>query len=385
MNSLISLFRIPTEIIYGFGSIKKVGEVVSNLAASPVLVVTDHGVREAGLLDLVLEPLRDSGVKYEIFADVEPNPSVDTVGKGLHLLKKSGCQAIVAVGGGSPLDTGKAIGLLAANGGSILDYEGADRVPANSLPLVAIPTTAGTASEVTINIVITDHSRNYKLTIVSTRAAARAAILDPLMTRSMPPKLTAATGLDALVHAIESYTSLMAYPLTEALALESVRLISEHLRPAVFNGNNLAARDAMLMGSLLAGLAFNNTRLGNAHAMSHPLSAYSDIPHGVANAILIPHIMEYNVPACPGRFARIAAVMGVRTEGLTTMEAAYAAVAAVWKLNDCVGIPKSMGEVGAEKDLIPAMARDAMKSGNILVNPRTTVIDDIINLYEKAF
>lgn len=385
MNDLISLFRVPTEIIYGFGSVKKTGEVVRNLTAGPVLVVTDQGVRDAGLLETVLEPLRESGVNYEIFADVEPNPSVETVEKGLQLLKESGCSGIVAVGGGSPLDAGKAIGLLAANGGSILDYEGADRVPAASLPLVAIPTTAGTASEVTINIVITDHARNYKLTIVSTRTAARAAILDPLLTRSMPAKLTAATGLDALVHAIESYTSLMAYPVTEALALESVRLISEHLRPAVFNGNNLAARDAMLMGSLLAGMAFNNTRLGNAHAMSHPLSAYSGIPHGVANAILIPHVMEFNVPACPGKFAAIAAAMGVNTGGLTAMEAACAAVSAVQKLNADVGIPGSLAEVGAQKDLIPAMAKDAMKSGNILVNPRATAIDDLIKLYEKAF
>lgn len=385
MNDLISLFRVPTEIIYGFGSVKKTGEVVRNLTAGPVLVVTDPGVRDAGLLETVLEPLRECGVNYEIFAAVEPNPSVETVETGLRLLKENGCRGIVAAGGGSPLDVGKAIGLLAANGGSILEYEGADRVPAASLPLVAIPTTAGTASEVTINIVITDHARNYKLTIVSTRTAARAAILDPLLTRSMPAKLTAATGLDALVHAIESYTSLMAYPITEALALESVRLISEHLRLAVFNGNNLAARDAMLMGSLLAGLAFNNTRLGNAHAMSHPLSAYSDIPHGVANAILIPHVMEFNVPACPGKFAAIAAAMGVNTAGLTAMEAACAAVGAVQKLSADVGIPVNLTGVGAQKDLIPAMAKDAMKSGNILVNPRVTAVEDLIKLYEKAF
>jgi len=258
-------------------------------------------------------------------------------------------------------------------------------VPNPSIPVVAVPTTAGTASEVTINIVITDHSRNYKLTIVSVKTAAKVAILDPLLTQSMPSSLTAATGLDALVHAIESYTSLMAYPISEVLALESIRLISTNLRPAVFNGNNLAARDAMLMGSLLAGMAFNNTRLGNAHAMSHPLSACFNIPHGVSNAVLIPHVMEFNLPAAPNKFINIAVAMGENIEGLNRMEAAKAAVNAVWRLNQDIGIPKTLTELGAKKDAIQAMAEDAMKSGNILVNPRKTRIEDIISLYEKSF
>ncbi|KKM09786.1 hypothetical protein SY88_16415 [Clostridiales bacterium PH28_bin88] len=385
MVDRVSLFRIPTEIMYGFGSIKKLGEVATGLGAQKVLIVTDSGVRNAGLLDLVTAPLEKSGIDFEVFADVEPNPSVETVEKGQSLLKEAGCQAIVAVGGGSPLDTGKAIGLLAANGGRITDYEGADKVPHASLPVVAVPTTAGTASEVTINIVITDHSRNYKLTIVSPKTVARVALLDPIMTQSMPPEVTAATGLDALVHAIESFTSLMAYPVAESLALEAIRLISNNLRQAVFNGKNFTARDNMLMGSLMAGLAFNNTRLGNAHAMSHPLSAYFDIPHGVANAILIPYVMEFNVPSAPEKFALIAEAMGESTSGLNTMEAACSAVTAVTKLNRDIGIPQSLSDVGAKQNVILEMAQDAMKSGNILVNPRTTNIEDIITLYNKAF
>lgn len=385
MNNFISLFRIPTEIIYGFESVKRLNGVVGGLGVKKVLVVTDQGVVAAGLLDKVVAPLREAAVEFEVFADVEPNPSVETVDKGLRLLKQAGCGAIVAVGGGSPLDVGKAVGVMAANGGSILDYEGVDKVPNPSIPVVAVPTTAGTASEVTINIVITDHSRNYKLTIVSVKTAAKVAILDPLLTRSMPSSITAATGLDALVHAIESYTSLMAYPISEVLALESIRLISANLRPAVFNGNNLAARDAMLMGSLLAGMAFNNTRLGNAHAMSHPLSACFNIPHGVSNAVLIPHVMEFNLPAAPNKFINIAVAMGENIEGLNRMEAAKAAVNAVWRLNQDIGIPKTLTELGAKKDVIRAMAEDAMKSGNILVNPRNTRIEDIISLYEKSF
>ncbi|MDI3535158.1 MAG: hypothetical protein PWQ82_1523 [Thermosediminibacterales bacterium] len=384
MFNKVSLFRIPTEIRYGFGVAKTVGEVVSSLGSDKVLIVTDKGVINAGLLEGIEESLKANKISYEIYDEIEPNPSIQTVEKGLEKLKSMEAGVIIAVGGGSSLDTGKTIGFLATNGGKVPDYEGADKIAKFPLPVIGIPTTAGTGSEVTINVVITDRERKYKITVVSPKTACRVALIDPEMTKSMPPKLTASTGMDALTHAIESYTSLMSYPVAATLALESIKLISKNLRLAVFNGDNLQARDNMLMGCLLASMAFNNTRLGNAHAMSHPLSGFFDVPHGVANAILLPHIMEFNAIAQPDRFIEIAKAMGENVDGLTELEAAYKAVEAVKKLSKDVGIPEKLSDVGVKEEAIEDMAKDAMKSGNILVNPRKTNINDVIELYKKA-
>ena len=380
----MSFFRCPTEVIYGFNSVKRLGEVLADLKVMKVLLVTDKGVRAAGILDVVADQIKGAGISFEVFEEVEPNPSVETVEKAFGVFMESKCEAIVAVGGGSPLDVGKAVGILGANGGSILEYEGVEKAKNVSAPVIAIPTTAGTGSEVTIYLVITDQKRSYKFTIVSKKAAAKVAILDPMLTTSMPPSLTASTGMDALVHAIESYTSLMSNPISEALAIKAIQLISANLRPAVFNGRDLTARDAMLMGSLLAGMAFNNTRLGNAHAMSHPVSAYFGVPHGVANAILIPYVMEFNLPAVPQKFKEIARAMGCNVDGLSAMGAAKAAVVAIWELLEDLGLPKKLSEVGVKEEAVSAMADDAMKSGNVLVNPRTTTREDILKIYRQA-
>ncbi len=385
MNSQVSRYHVPTKVIYGIGAITQNVDLASSMNINSFLVVTDPGIEAAGLLENMTEQLKKGGISCHVFSDVEANPSVATVDKGLKVLQECNCDGILAVGGGSPLDVGKAIGTLATNGGSISDYEGVDKVSKDSLPMIAVPTTAGTASEITINIVINDPSRNYKLTVVSQRCAAKVAILDPELTLTLPTSLTASTGLDALVHAIESYTSLMSFPVSEALALKAISLISSNLRQAVYNGSNLEARNNMLMGSYLAGLAFNNTRLGNCHAMSHPLSAFFNTPHGVTNAILIPHIMEFNVMAVPDRFAVIAEHMGEDISGNTLWQAASKAVSAVRQLNEDVAIPQNLDMVGAKREYINTMAKDAMKSGNILVNPRKTRIEDIIALYEKAF
>ncbi|WP_366922231.1 iron-containing alcohol dehydrogenase [Metallumcola ferriviriculae] len=381
----ISFFKNPTEIIYGQGSIVELGDICSGLGSAKVLIVTDAGVVNAGLLEKVKKPLEEKGIAIQIFSDVEPNPSLETVNKGLAKQKDFGAEVIVAVGGGSPIDVAKGIGILATNGGNLLDYEGANKVSKPALPIVAIPTTAGTGSEVTIFAVITDRTRKYKLTVASPNCACKVALLDPLLTVSMPRQLTASTGMDALVHAIESYTSLMAYPISEALALEAIKLISGNLRQAVYNGNNLEARDKMLMGSLLAGMAFNNTRLGNGHAMSHPLGGFFDIPHGIANSILIPHVMEFNLFGSPEKFLKIAEAMGEPMANLTQMDAAYRAVIGVKRLIADVGIPNALSEVAVTEDAFEPMAQDAMKSGNIQVNPRETKLDDVINIFKRAY
>ncbi|MCL4458292.1 MAG: iron-containing alcohol dehydrogenase [Chloroflexi bacterium] len=380
----LSFFRTPTSVIYGIGAAQKAGEAVRNFGVGKVLLVTDKGVSEAGLTNGVKSSLRTAGMKFAIFDKVEPNPSIETVEAGLLALRESAAEIIVGVGGGSVIDTSKAIAILATNGGRISDYEGVDKVPQPALPVIGLPTTAGTGSEVTINVVVTDRVRKFKFTIVSPNAAARLAILDPLLTVSMSPRLTAAVGIDTLAHAIESYVSLASYPVTESLALGAIRLVACNLPTAVAHGDDLQARDNMLMACLMASLAFSNTRLGNCHAMSHPLGGYFDIPHGIANAILLPHVMEFNLTSVPQKFIDIAVAMSEEVAGLPVEEAAFKAVSAVKHLCEQIGIPGTLREVGVQPEAIPAMAQDAMKSGNILVNPRKTELGDIVRLFEKA-
>lgn len=376
-------FKNPTEVIYGFNAVDQLTSIIKQQGFQRIMIITDPGILKAGLLEEVKKRIPE-GLEVALYDQVEPNPSIGTCEKALSVLTGIKAEVIVAVGGGSAIDVAKAVGVLATNGGNIAEYEGADRFAQPILPLVAIPTTAGTASEVTVFTVITDVAREYKLTVAGYKLAPRWALVDPLMTTTMPKQVTASTGLDALVHAIESYTSQMASPLSKALAREGIRLISSNLRQAVYNGGNLEARDTMLMGSLLAGLAFSNTRLGNCHAMSHPVSAMFGVPHGVANSILMPHIMEFNALSVPELFADIAADMGEVLENLTLIEKAWKAVESFKQLSMDVGIPQRLSDFKVASSRIEEMARDAMKSGNIAVNPRKTQIEDIIQLYERA-
>ncbi|WP_180954337.1 iron-containing alcohol dehydrogenase [Bacillus sp. M6-12] len=378
-------FNCPTEIVFGCNSIQKIPEIILKEGFKRVLIICDEGIENAQILDLVLEQVQKSGVECNVFSNVEANPSTTTIEAGMKVYESSKPDLLIGLGGGSPIDTAKAIGILATNGGSITDYEGIDKFRNQSLPLMAIPTTSGTASEVTVFTVITDPYNEYKLTVGGRKLAARWAIVDPELTLTLPPKLTASTGLDALVHAIESYTSKMAYPLSEVLALEAIRVISSNLRQAVFSGDNLIARSAMMYGSLVAGLAFNNTRLGNVHAMSHPLSAKFHVPHGIANSILLPHVMEYNLPSVPEKFIEIAKAMGeVHDTNKPIMFNANKAIEAVKKLAEDINIPINFSEYEIKEEDIFTMALDAMKSGNIQVNPRTTKIEDIKMLYKKT-
>ncbi|OJF17002.1 MAG: hypothetical protein A6D91_10790, partial [Bacillaceae bacterium G1] len=376
MNGGFGYFRNPTQVSYAMGVAKTCRQIIDTHQFKSILIITDPGVRRAGLVDSVTEQL--SGLSYAIFDQVEPNPTVANCDNALKVLREIQADLVIAIGGGSPIDVAKAVCMLATNGGSVVDYEGIDKFRNDILPLMAIPTTAGTASEVTSFAVITDEARQYKLTVGSVKLTPRWALVDPELTRTMPKSITAATGLDALVHAIESYTSKMANGMTKPLAREAIRLISSSLRQAVYDGDNMVARDRMMLGSLLAGLAFNNTRLGNCHALSHPVSAIYHVPHGVANAILIPHVMEFNAYAVPELFADIAADMGQNLDGLTMMEKAYAAVEAVADLARDIGIPERLSEYNVEEDQIERMAKDAMLSGNIAGNSRKKTIEDVI-------
>lgn len=386
MHSITSFqFNLNPDLFFGEGALSNIPEVITKNHFNRVMIICDEGIEKAKILELVLQQVRKTNVECSVFSNVEANPTTETVEAGMHLLERFKPDLLIGVGGGSPIDVAKAISMLATNGGRITDYEGIDQFSNTPLPLLAIPTTAGTGSEVTVFTVITDTSTEYKLTVGGKSLAPNWAILDPSLTLTLPPALTAATGLDALVHAIESYTSTMANVLTETLALEAIRTIASNLRQAVFNGENSSARGAMLYGSLLAGIAFNNTRLGNVHAMSHPLSAIYNVPHGVANSVLLPHVMRFNLPAAPEKFANIARAMGEYIDpNQPIMDNAYKAVIAVERLSQDIHIPKDFAEYNIRESDLVSMAEDAMKSGNILVNPRKTKIEDILSLYKQA-
>lgn len=377
-------FRQPAFVRYGFGVSSAAGEETRELGLARVLVVTDEGVRGAGLLDGVVASLEEADVAYEIFDEVEPNPSVETVEAALAHLQEMEADGVVAIGGGSSMDTGKTAAFLTTNGGKVTDYAGVGKVKVPGIPCIAIPTTAGTSSEVTNNTVVTDHSQHYKFGIVSPNAAATRALIDPGLTTTMPPTLTAATGMDALTHALESYTTKGAYLLTEALALEAIRLIGRWLPVAVEDGEDRRARERMMMACLLGGIAFNNSWLTNVHAMSHPVSAWYDTPHGVANAILLPHVMAFNVDYAPEKFADVARALDADTTGMSTEEAAHTSVEKVRTMNRQLSIPPNLSSVGVDREHIPDMATDAMKSGNVKLNPRPTGYEDVVALFEEA-
>ncbi len=377
-------FESPARLIFGPGAVGTFPELVKGFGAR-ALVVSDPGVARAGILDRVLGLLRDAQVSADAFTSVEPNPSVETVEAAYAQYRTSDAEFVVAAGGGSSMDVAKVVAALAAHGGVVRDYEGIGKVPGPVVPSVAIPTTAGTGSEVTVFAVITDRQRKFKMTIGSPFLVPQVAICDPELTVSMPKPLTAATGMDALTHGIESFINTTVNPIAKTLALEAVRLIGGALRTAYRTGSDLQARSTMLLGSTMAAMAFTRTRLGNVHAMSHPLGAVFDVPHGVANAILLPYVMAWNLPSCMKTYPQIGGAMGEAVDGRPAEQASQRAVDAVRGLSRDVGIPERLRDVGVTRDAIPALATDAMKSGNVLVNPRPTTYEDIVQLFETAY
>jgi len=317
------------------------------------------------------------------YLEVKPNPTVAIVDEAVELYKKSGATSIIALGGGSPMDVAKAVGVLAVYGGKITEYEGAHRVPGPITPIIAIPTTAGTGSEVTAFSVITDEVRNYKLTVFSYELLPKYAILDPELIMTAPASIAAACGIDALIHAMEAYVSRDSSLFSDAMAEKAMELIGANIRRFVANRKDEGAACAMMAGSNFAGIAFAWARLGNVHAMSHPVSAFFGVPHGVANSILLPVIAQYNAMADHGRYEKIYNYISVEKEPVQHFKPAML-VEEIRKLNEELGIPSCLSEVGVTEDKIPQMAEDAMKSGNIAANPRSSTLQDIINLYHQA-
>lgn len=377
-------FSVPQNITFGAGALDKIPEAASRMKAAKAFIVSGPHLNKTGLVDLIASKLKEAGIESDRFTETEGNPSTDTVEKAAAKLASSGADMIVAFGGGSPLDVAKAVAVLGKYGGSITDYEGVGKVPGPVVPMLAIPTTAGTGSEVTSFSVITDHSRNYKLTVGSTYLLPEAVILDPGLIATVPEKTAAYCGVDAMVHALESYISLAASPFSDMCALQALELIGRNIRAYVADRRNAAAAEGMLLGSLFAGIAFSHARLGDVHAMSHPVSAFFDVPHGLANAVLLPTVVEFNAVEDIGKYYEIykrVAQIAVSKDSFTSSML----VNELKAINESLGIPGSLKKVGVDERKFDAMADDAMKSGNITVNPRKTTVEDIIKLYKTAY
>lgn len=371
-------------IVSGMDRSRTLATILEELGVERPMIVTDETLVEVGALEPALESLEGASVPYSLFAEVEPNPRSVTVERGAARVEEDGIDGIVAVGGGSSLDAGKAIALLAPNGGEWADYGGTPDADHPSLPTVCAPTTVGTGSEVTPGTVITDNERDVKVTTRAEELFADVALLDPALLESLPPRVTAATGMDSLTQAIEAYVNPEANPITDALALEAVRLIGRSLRPAVA-GTDLEALAELQVATVMEGVAFHNAGLGLVHGMSEPVSGAFHTGHGITNAVLLPVVLEFNLIACPDRYARLAEAVGVRTDGLSTREAAGAFVDAIDELGDDVGIPDGLEDLGVDREAIPELADEAVDHGNSLENPRVASRDEILELYERAF
>jgi alcohol dehydrogenase len=373
-------FSIPQNITFGSGSLKKLPEIAKGLGKTKAYIISGPHLKKIGMVEKCRAALKLEGIESESFTETEGNPSTETVDRAVEGLKASGADFIVAFGGGSPLDVAKAVALLAAYGGKITEYEGSGKVPGPVVPMIAIPTTAGTGSEVTAFSVITDHSRNYKLTVFSKYLIPAYAILDPELIKTVPAETAAACGVDALIHALEAYVSLGASPFSDILAKEALSLIGKSIRKYVADRSDIEACESMMTGSLFAGIAFSHARLGDVHAMSHPVSAFFDVPHGVANAILLPAIVEFNLCEAKDKYHYI--YNCISNNPLPEEEFKANMLAPELRiLNYELGIPANLSEVGVKSRAFDAMAADALKSGNIAVNPRKTEKSDIIDLY----
>ena len=377
-------FKIPQTIEFGMGSLKKLPEMLADSKSTSVMLVSDRGLEAIGVVKKVQDIIEAAGIKCTSYLDVKPNPTVDIVNEAAALYAECGATCLVALGGGSPMDVSKAVGILAVHGGKIADYEGAHKVPGPIAPIIAIPTTAGTGSEVTASAVITDEERNFKMSVFTYHNIPKYAILDPELIMTAPASIAAACGVDALIHAMEAYLSTAATPFSDAMAEKAMELIGANLRRFVANRKDEEAACAMMLGSNFAGISFAWARLGDIHSMSHPVSAYYHVAHGVANAVLMPTVMEFNAIADHGRYEKIYNYIRTSKGPVTNFEPMML-VEEVKKLNKDLGIPEGLRAVGVDSDEhFQAMAEDAMKAGNTLVNPRQTTVKDFVAMYYKA-
>ncbi len=382
----ISLFRTTRRILFGIGSAEKIGAEAQLLKAKKALIVTDPGITRCGLVSAVEKPLQSAGISAAVFDGVEPDPKIEVVEKGLEAARREKADLIIGFGGGSSLDIAKVTSALATNPGKVESYLGIDLIPNPGMPLILVPTTAGTGSEVTPIAILSDTREKLKKGVVSPYLFPEVAILDPKLTVALPSSVTAFTGMDALTHAIESYISLNATDMTDLLAFRAMELISRNLRVAYAHGENLAVRSKMLEGSLLAGMAFANAGVAAVHAFAYPLGGEFHIAHGLANTLMLPYLMRYNIIGCPGKFRQMAGAFGERVEALSELDAAEAAVRFVERLSDDLRVPRKLRAVGIPESAIPGLADSAMKVTRLLVNnPRKITPQDAVAIYQAAY
>ncbi|AOY52867.1 L-threonine dehydrogenase [Clostridium perfringens] len=377
-------FFMPAISLMGADCLKDAGDQVGELGFKKALIVTDKVLGQIGIVKKVTDVLDNKNIEYAIYDETKPNPTVKNVNDGLALLKEKECDFVISLGGGSAHDCAKGIALLATNGGEIKDYEGVDKSKKPQLPMVGINTTAGTGSEMTLFAIITDEERHIKMALVDKHLTPIIAVNDPMLMLAMPKSLTAATGMDALTHAIEAYVSTAATPITDACAEKAIELISNYLVNAVENGQDVEARDMMAYAEYLAGMAFNNASLGYVHAMAHQLGGFYNLPHGVCNAILLPHVQEYNKSTSASRLAKIAKIMGGNIEGLTDEQGADLCIDMIKSLSQTIGIPEGLGVLGVKESDFETLATNALNDACSLTNPRKGNLEEVIDIFKKA-
>lgn len=383
MTRIHEYFMTPISIL-GTDCIERITDYIKPMLFRKALIVSDSILVDSGLIDKLLTLLETQGIFYVVYKDVAPNPTVPQVNYGLKLLKDNGCDFLISFGGGSPHDCAKAIALLATNGGEISQYEGMNKSKKPAMPLIAINTTAGTGSQLTRFCVITDPDRHVKMTINDWHVTPVIAVSDAKLMTGMPPGLTAATGMDALTHAVEAYVSTNASPVTDCKAVKAVELIIQNLPTAYRDGSNLQAREGMVYAEYLAGIAFNNASLGYVHALAHQLGGFYNLPHGLCNAILLPAVIEFNLPAALTGYADLARAAGLDTTGLSAEAGARLFIKQVQQLNNDLGLPTKLGQLnGFDPADIAQLAENALKDVCCLTNPRQGTQEDIEAIYRS--
>ncbi|MDR0889027.1 MAG: iron-containing alcohol dehydrogenase [Oscillospiraceae bacterium] len=382
-EGIVELYA-PRHTLIGKDSISKIPYFLRKVGAKKALVVTDAGLVKIGTVAKITDELQREGVPYALFDGVLPNPTIGIVEAALEVYRASGCDAIIAIGGGSPIDVAKAVSILCANGGDIRDYNGVNKSKKHGAAIIAVNTTAGTGSEVTRAYVVTDEQTKTKMLMVDTNCLAFLAIDDPMLMLGMPPALTAATGMDALTHAIEAYICNVHTPYTDALALQAIRLVAQSLRNAVNDGSNIRARTDMCWAEYMAGLAFSNAGLGLVHGIAHQLGGYYNIPHGLANAIMLPRVLEFNRPHCMDSLSRVAQALGEPCDHLSAHEASQKAIDAVRSLAADIQIPK-LCETKFSMDDLDILAEHTLLDTATATNIVTPTADEVKTILAKTY
>ena len=381
----ITLFRTTPRIVMGPGAIGQIGDEIREMKAKKVLLVTDKGIVEAGLIKPALESLEKSEINHAVFDGVEPDPRYEIAADCVSMIRREKADLVIGFGGGSAIDIAKSAAIMATNEAPIAEYFGIDLIPKPGLPTVMVPTTAGTGSEVTPIAILSDEGEKLKKGIVSPYLFPSVAILDPELTLGLPPNITASTGMDALIHAIEAYTSVNATDMTDILAFRAMELVYHNIRTAYANGNNLPARSSMMEGSLLAGMAFANAGVTAVHAFAYPIGAEFHIPHGVANTLMLPHVMRFNLLGNLSKFADISEAFDLSIEGMDELQTAEMFVEAIERLAKDLRVPKNLSEFGISEKDVPVLAEGVMKVTRLLANnPRVINLEDAVEIYKAA-